>query len=96
MICYVCSFCGKVRLSWCTALAQVGIISAVAMGFGSLPMVFEINLATWFNHYYVTTDVPEPKDLETWLEVRKKKALDWTVHKSRCMCLMVSQTSARL
>ena len=53
----------------CTALAEVGILSAVAMGFGSLPMVFDFNLAVWFNHHYVTTDVPEPEDLETWLEV---------------------------
>lgn len=23
----------------------------------------------WFNEHFVTADVPEPKDLETWLEV---------------------------
>jgi len=47
--------------------------SGVAMGvFGaaaSLPMVFDLNTALWFNEYFVTADVAEPEDLETWLEV---------------------------
>ena len=32
-------------------------------------MVFDINTVKWFNEYFVTTDVPEPQDLETILEV---------------------------
>lgn len=47
----------------------VGIGVAGVAAFGSLPMVFDLGLAEWFNEYYVTTDVPEPKDLETALEV---------------------------
>ena len=35
----------------------------------SLPMVFDLNTALWFNEYFVTADVAEPEDLETWLEV---------------------------
>lgn len=48
---------------------QIGIASAVAIGFASFPMVFHQQSAEWFNHHYVTTDIPEPKDLETMLEV---------------------------
>lgn len=48
---------------------QIGISVAVLAGFGSLPMVFDLGVAEWFNEYFVTTDVPEPEDLETFLEV---------------------------
>ena len=48
---------------------NIGIISAVVAAFGSMPMVFHRGTAEWFNEGYVTTDVPEEADLETWLEV---------------------------
>lgn len=48
---------------------KVGIASALISAFVSLPMIFEINTVLWFNELYVTTDVPEAKDLETPLEV---------------------------
>ena len=32
-------------------------------------MCFDLHTTLWFNEGYVTTDVPEAKDLETWLEV---------------------------
>lgn len=32
-------------------------------------MIFDINTVMWFNELYVTSDVPEAKDLETPLEV---------------------------
>ena len=48
---------------------QIGITAALVAGFGSLPMVFSLPVAEWFNQYYVTTDVPEPQDLETMLEI---------------------------
>lgn len=48
---------------------KVGIGMAVTAAAGSFPMVFDINTVTWFNEFYVTADVPEPKDLETPLEV---------------------------
>jgi len=47
----------------------VGIGVGMIAAFGSLPLVFELNTAKWFNEVLVTTDVPEPKDLETVLEV---------------------------
>jgi len=46
-----------------------GIASGVAMTTVSLPMVFYLPTAKWFNEKYVTTDVPEAVDLETFLEV---------------------------
>lgn len=48
---------------------QIGIVTAVTMGVLSLPMVFHYGTAEWFNQSYVTTDVPDEKDLETYLEV---------------------------
>lgn len=48
---------------------KIGIGAALTAAFGSFPMVFELSTATWFNEFYVTTDVPEPRDLETMLEV---------------------------
>ena len=36
-----------------------------AAGVGSLPMVFDLTTALWFNEYFVTADVAEPEDLET-------------------------------
>ena len=44
-------------------------IGSIIIGLGSLPMVFHLDTALWFNENYVTTDVPEARDLETWLEV---------------------------
>jgi hypothetical protein len=35
----------------------------------SIPMIFHLDTVLWFNDYYVTSDVPEAKDLETPLEV---------------------------
>ena len=48
---------------------RVGIAAALIAGFGSIPMCFDLHTTLWFNEGYVTTDVPEAKDLETWLEV---------------------------
>jgi hypothetical protein len=48
---------------------RLGIVSAVGAGVISIPMVFHLPTAHWFNLHYVTTDIPEPKDIETFLEV---------------------------
>jgi hypothetical protein len=48
---------------------QIGVTAAVGGAFVSIPMVFDLSTAEWFNGRFVTTDVPEPKDLETFLEV---------------------------
>jgi hypothetical protein len=55
---------------WLLALPyHVGIGVALSAAVCALPMVFDYPTAEWFNLHYVTTDVPEPKDLETMLEV---------------------------
>lgn len=48
---------------------KVGITAALTAGFSSIPLCFHLPSVHWFNHHYVTTDIPEPADLETWLEV---------------------------
>lgn len=47
---------------------KVGIFTAVVCGFGAIPMVFDIDLALWFNHKFVTMEVPPPSDRDTMLE----------------------------
>ena len=48
---------------------KLGITVALTAGLGSIPLCFHLPTIHWFNREYVTTDVPEPADLETWLEV---------------------------
>jgi len=48
---------------------KIGITGALVAAFGSFPMVFDLGTATWFNEFYVTTDLPDARDLETPLEV---------------------------
>ncbi|KAL7578706.1 hypothetical protein ACA910_015945 [Epithemia clementina (nom. ined.)] len=48
---------------------QVGIAAALSAAIASFPLCFHQATAEWFNERYVTTDVPESEDLETWLEV---------------------------
>lgn len=48
---------------------KLGIFVGVTAALGSIPMVFDLNTALWFNEFYVTTEVAAPEDLETALEV---------------------------
>jgi len=48
---------------------KAGIAVAVTLALGSFPLCFDLNTVSWFNELYVTADIPEPKDLETALEV---------------------------
>jgi len=48
---------------------KVGIVGAVTAGLATFPLCFDLNTALVFNDLYVTTDVADDKDLETWLEV---------------------------
>lgn len=48
---------------------KIGIGMGVTAAVASIPLVFELNTVLWFNEHFVTSDVPEEKDLETWLEV---------------------------
>ena len=46
---------------------RIGIASALVLGLGSIPMVFNLPVATAFNEQFVTMEIPEPSDLDTWL-----------------------------
>ena len=46
----------------------IATTAAIVAALGSVQMVFDLDTALWFNERFVTTDVPEPKDLETFLE----------------------------
>lgn len=48
---------------------RFGIVFALSTAVISIPMVFDLSTAHWFNYAFVTTDVPEPKDVETIFEV---------------------------
>lgn len=48
---------------------KAGVIASVSGAFLSFPLCFHYPTVNWFNEYFVTADVPEPKDLETCLEV---------------------------
>jgi len=44
----------------------VGIAGATVAAFATFPLCFDLNTAMWFNDNFVTADVAEPEDLETW------------------------------
>ncbi len=48
---------------------KVGFGVSLAASVVSFPMIFDLDTVTLFNHHFVTSDVPEDKDLETFLEV---------------------------
>jgi hypothetical protein len=48
---------------------QAGIGVALGSGVISFPLIFHEKTAKWFNKEFVTTDVPEVQDLETFFEV---------------------------
>jgi hypothetical protein len=48
---------------------HVGIGLGVASAAVAWPLVFDLSTAEWFNGSFVTTDIPEPEDLETVWEV---------------------------
>lgn len=48
---------------------KIGVIVACSAAAASFPLCFHLGTAEWFNENYVTTDVPESEELETWLEV---------------------------
>ena len=48
---------------------KVGIFVSFTAGVVSFPMIFHLDTVMAFNEYFVTSDVPEEKDLETPLEV---------------------------
>lgn len=47
----------------------LGLSVYVGIGVISIPLIFHYPSVVFFNEHFVTADIPEPKDLETWLEV---------------------------
>lgn len=47
----------------------VGLGAAVAAGYISIPLVFDLSTVKWFNQIFVTAELPPQEDLETVLEV---------------------------
>ena len=56
-------------LSTLTMPYYTGIGVGFVMAWACLPFVFDWGTAEWFNAKYVTMEVPEIQDRETWLEV---------------------------
>ncbi|KAG7344125.1 hypothetical protein IV203_022133 [Nitzschia inconspicua] len=48
---------------------QIGIAFSLMAAMAAWPMVFDEATSLWFNHHFVTMEIPEPSDLDTWLEV---------------------------
>jgi hypothetical protein len=48
---------------------KIGIVGVTAAAFATIPLCFDLNTCLVFNEQYVTTEVAQDKDLETWLEV---------------------------
>ena len=42
---------------------KVGIATGVTAAVASIPMVFDLDTALWFNEHYVTAEVADDKDL---------------------------------
>lgn len=47
---------------------KTAMVIAIVTGFGAIPMVFDIDVAMWFNEKFVTMEIPPPDDLDTQLE----------------------------
>uniref|UniRef100_A0A6U3SST2 Uncharacterized protein n=1 Tax=Ditylum brightwellii TaxID=49249 RepID=A0A6U3SST2_9STRA len=47
----------------------VGLVGAIVAGIASVPLVFYLPSVERFNDAYVTAEMPDKVDLETWLEV---------------------------
>lgn len=58
---------------------KFGITAAGGAAVASIPLCFHLPTVEWFNEFYVTTDVPPPEDLETWLEGKRCHVCVYTV-----------------
>lgn len=47
----------------------MGLGASATAGYASIPFVFNLSTVDWFNTTFVTSELPPPEDLETWLEV---------------------------
>ena len=56
------------NIIWAVLPYQIGIATALMAGIGAVPMVFNVDIALWFNHHFVTMEIPGESDLDTALE----------------------------
>lgn len=56
------------NIIWAVLPYQIGIATALITGIGAIPMVFSVDIALWFNHHFVTMEIPGESDLDTALE----------------------------
>ena len=56
------------NIIWAVLPYQIGIATALMAGIGAIPMVFNVDIALWFNHHFVTMEIPGESDLDTALE----------------------------
>jgi hypothetical protein len=59
----------KQYMSIATLPFKIGVLTSLTAGIASFPLCFSETATKWFNDNYVTADVADSKDLETWLEV---------------------------
>jgi hypothetical protein len=59
----------KKYMSFGTLPYKIGLITSVTAGFATFPLCFDRRSTVWFNENFVTADVADDKDLETFLEV---------------------------
>jgi hypothetical protein len=76
---------------------QIGIAASLTAGFASIPLCFHLPTAEWFNMYYVTTDVPEPKDLRRPWKWELGHGIGWNHHldKSPFCCYVCNLVDPR-
>ena len=70
--CLVLEEIEKVNHKWEHFMAlpfQIAILTCGAGALLAFPLVFHLPTVEYFNEYYVTAEHPQPKELETWLEV---------------------------
>jgi len=61
--------CNRRDMIFASLPFRVGFTVAFTGGIASIPLVFDLQTVTWFNEAFVTSELPGPEDLETWLEV---------------------------
>ncbi|KAJ3221390.1 hypothetical protein HK099_003564, partial [Clydaea vesicula] len=61
---------------------RIGLFASITGAIMCVPMIFQFDCVMYFNHHFVTADIPEPKDLETWLEnIGARPYTSWYKHR---------------
>jgi len=60
---------GRERMTLTALPYKMGLFTALTASVVTTPLLFHYDTVAWFNERFVTADIPEPADIETWLEV---------------------------